>query len=151
MHQQAYDLIARFKDTLLKGRVLDVGSFDVNGNLKPLFEGFEYTGLDIVEGKNVDIVSEPYTFPFEDGHFDIIVSSSCLEHVFEPHRWAGEIKRVLKKGGRLAITAPHKIHYHNPPHYWNIRQDALSMLFDDFQIDEIGEGEIDAYIFATKL
>jgi hypothetical protein len=36
--------------------VLDVGSLDINGNNRYLFDNCEYTGLDIGEGPNVDIV-----------------------------------------------------------------------------------------------
>jgi ubiquinone/menaquinone biosynthesis C-methylase UbiE len=152
MHQQAYNLIKRFAETLPKGlKVLDVGSMDMNGSLKDLFNKGDYIGLDIAEGKNVDIVSEPFNFPLADDSVDVVVSSSCLEHVSEPRLWANEIIRVLKSGGRLAITAPHTIHYHNSPHYWNIRKDGLMHLFRNLQIDECGEDKIDAYLYATEL
>jgi len=37
-------------------KVLDVGSFDVNGSYRDLF-GIGYTGLDIIDGPKVDIVT----------------------------------------------------------------------------------------------
>ena len=42
----------------IKLKVLDVGSFDVNGNYREIFEsiGLDYTGLDMEKGPNVDIV-----------------------------------------------------------------------------------------------
>ena len=63
--------------------VLDVGSMDVNGTVKPIFEarGCKYTGLDIAEGKNVDIVMQlGEKLPFKAKYFDVVVSTSCLEH-----------------------------------------------------------------------
>ena len=37
--------------------VLDVGSGDINGNNRFLFENCEYNGNDVIEAKNVTIVS----------------------------------------------------------------------------------------------
>lgn len=150
MHIQCKQLIERMVADK-KGKVLDIGSMNINGSFKDLFDGCEYTGIDIAPGNNVDVVVEPFSFPFPDETFDIVVSANCLEHVPEPGLWAKEVKRVLKKGGLLAITAPHKIHYHNPPHYWNIRKDALGYLFGDMTIVMLGEGEIDSYIKAIKI
>jgi hypothetical protein len=46
------------KITKDKVRVLDVGSYDVNGSYRHLFDKskYHYTGLDMEEGPNVDIV-----------------------------------------------------------------------------------------------
>lgn len=151
MHIQAKTIVKELTDGLREGKVLDVGSMDINGSLKDLFDNAEYTGIDIAKGKNVDVVVSPLDFPFDNGHFDMVVSANCLEHVPEPHKWALEVMRVLKQDGILVITAPHKIHYHNPPHYWNIRKDALGYLFKDMEILELGEGEIDSFIKARKL
>jgi hypothetical protein len=38
-----------------KGSTLDIGSYNVNGCLRPLFKG-AYVGLDMREGPNVDVV-----------------------------------------------------------------------------------------------
>lgn len=41
-----------------------------------------YTGLDIVPGVNVDIVTtDPYHWPIEDNAFDLVISGQCMEHV----------------------------------------------------------------------
>jgi len=45
-----------------EGKTLDVGSFDVNGSLKDLFD--DYTGIDMREGPNVDIVANSHKLPF---------------------------------------------------------------------------------------
>ncbi len=49
--------------------------------------------------------------PMADGSFDIIVSSECIEHTPDPYASLLEMKRVLKRGGRLVITTPNKIWY----------------------------------------
>ena len=64
MHASSYKNMERFINKYLrdwehsKATVLDVGSQDVNGTYKPLFAGWEYKGLDICPGSNVDIVVE---------------------------------------------------------------------------------------------
>lgn len=37
-------------------KVLDVGSFDCNGNDRGMFVNSEYIGIDLTEGENVDII-----------------------------------------------------------------------------------------------
>ncbi len=65
---------------LRRQRVLDVGALDLNGNNKILFEGCAYTGIDIGEGPNVDVVSVAHEYPAPSESFDVIISTECLEH-----------------------------------------------------------------------
>ena len=41
-------------------KVLDIGSFDVNGNEEFLFKNCDFTGLDIGEGDGVDVVVDTF-------------------------------------------------------------------------------------------
>lgn len=98
MHETAFENAQKFvqKYNARHKKVLDVGSYDVNGTLKPLFAN--YTGMDIEAGKNVDVISElGQPFPFKDKSFDVVVSSSCLEH--DPAFWVTvkEMMRVSKE------------------------------------------------------
>ena len=43
--------------------------------------------------------------PFADASFDKVISISCIEHFADPFRGLAQIVRVLKPGGRLAISA----------------------------------------------
>ena len=45
--------------------------------------------------------------PFGDDRFDAVICSEVLEHVRDPRDVIGEIRRVLKPGGRLCISVPH--------------------------------------------
>ena len=69
----------RFPERFLNCRVLDIGSLDINGNNRYLFNNFSYTGVDIGEGPNVDVVSRGHEFK-DSLPFDIVVSSECFEH-----------------------------------------------------------------------
>ena len=44
-------------------RVLDVGSGDINGNNRDLFENCAYDGNDVVEAMNVTVVSKTSDLP----------------------------------------------------------------------------------------
>ncbi len=44
--------------------------------------------------------------PFADGSFDAIVCAEVLEHVHDYRRVLAEIARVLRAGGRLAVSVP---------------------------------------------
>jgi SAM-dependent methyltransferase len=44
--------------------------------------------------------------PFPDGVFDRVVTSEVLEHIWDDGRAIAEMVRVLRPGGRLAVTVP---------------------------------------------
>lgn len=115
--------------------VLDVGSYDVNGTLRPLCTelGLSYTGLDLESGPNVDIVSpNPYRFPLRANSFDVVASCSTMEHVQAIWRWVPELVRVLKPGGLLAITTHTCWPFHQyPVDCWRIMPDGMTFLFDE--------------------
>lgn len=107
-HQDQKDFALRVRNrfaNLFRGaRVLDCGSLDVNGNNRYLFEGGNYVGLDVVPGKNVDIVGTAHQHSEPDGTYDVVVSTEMLEH--DPH-WAASLcnmARLVKPGGVLLIT-----------------------------------------------
>lgn len=47
--------------------------------------------------------------PFASGQFDIVISSEVIEHTPDPARAVGEMSRVLRPGGRLALTVPNRL------------------------------------------
>ena len=68
-----------------KLKVLDVGGLNVNGSVRPLFEqgGHEFCCLDMNADESVDVVSPPgEPFPFVDGKFDAVVSTSVEIKMF---------------------------------------------------------------------
>jgi SAM-dependent methyltransferase len=53
-----------------------------------------------------DVVTAPgESLPFEDESFDAVFSSNCIDHTSDPDRVLAEVGRVLRHGGRFALTA----------------------------------------------
>lgn len=108
-------------------RILDVGSRDVNGSLRSVAPvGATYIGIDVAEGPGVDqVIDDSYVYPFPDGHFDCVVSTSCWEH--DPMFWLTflECCRVLSGSGFLYVNAPSSGTYHGfPLDHWRFYPDA---------------------------
>jgi hypothetical protein len=82
-HKEQQDFISSVRDRFpekFKGvKVLDIGSLDINGNNRFAFEDYEYIGIDIGEGNNVDIICRGHEFKDENG-FDVVISTECFEH-----------------------------------------------------------------------
>jgi len=49
------------------------------------------------------VVADAASLPFEDGSFDLVVSSFAIHHWPDPHAGLAEIMRVLKPGGKAII------------------------------------------------
>ena len=108
MHPQAVEFCLFAKRTLndffVAKRVLDVGSGDINGNNKILFENCEYDGNDVVKANNVTIVSKTKDLPFPDHTFDTIISTECFEHDPEYKESLIKIYKMLKPDGLFCFT-----------------------------------------------
>ena len=81
MHNSSYQHMQRLVSTYLSPgsvlKVVDIGSFDVNGSYRTLFTdpGWQYTGVDLEAGPGVDVVlASPYRLPFATGSVDVVVS-----------------------------------------------------------------------------
>jgi ubiquinone/menaquinone biosynthesis C-methylase UbiE len=62
---------------------------------------------DTATGKSLDfIVGSGLRLPFTDASFDRVICSEVLEHIHNYQEVLGEIQRVLKPGGLLAVSVP---------------------------------------------
>lgn len=119
------------------GSVLEVGSFDVNGNPRHHFEDksrFEsYIGIDMREGPCVDKVMNTQKMDFEDDSFGVIVDAERIEHDNRFWLTIKELYRVCKPGGHIIITTrswggfpPHDY----PSDYWRFMDNGLKDLLE---------------------
>lgn len=117
MHKTTYDKMLWFKNTYLNSsndlNILDIGSLDTTGknfNYKSIFESpnWNYNGLDIIDGKNVDIlIDDIYNISeIEDNTYDVIISGQFFEQLKFFWITMSEIARILKPGGFCCIIAP---------------------------------------------
>jgi len=108
-------------------KVVEIGSQDVNGSLRSCIpKNFEYTGVDFVDGKGVDIViTDPYKIPFADASTDVVVTSSCFEHSEFFWLLFLEIIRILRPHGLLYLNAPSNGDFHRwPVDCWRFYPDS---------------------------
>lgn len=154
MHETSYLKMKAFRDTHLSSpdgslplRVLDIGSaahID-QPSYRSLFEPprFEYVGVDMADGFNVDVVlSDPHRWDeIPTASIDVVVSGQMLEH--DPWFWVtmGEIGRVLRPGGWCCIIAPSR----GPAHFfprdcWRFYPDsgAALMAYGGLEVVEAG-------------
>jgi SAM-dependent methyltransferase len=112
------DLVSRYLEPAAPLRIVDVGSYDVNGSYRSIFErpGWHYVGVDIAAGPNVDLVlSSPYRFPMRDSFADLVISGQAFEHIeFFWLTWK-EMVRVARPGGLIFLIAPSRGSEHLHP------------------------------------
>jgi SAM-dependent methyltransferase len=98
--------VANANRTLVSGaKVLEIGSYDVNGSLRSLFKSAgAYVGVDLQEGPGVDLVAFGNEINHPDGTYDVTLSGSCFEH--DPH-WREtfvNMVRMTRPGGLVAFS-----------------------------------------------
>lgn len=133
MHQSVMKFIADVKPDVTGLRVLEVGSCNVNGSVRPLFDGAGlYFGIDIQGGPGVDLVIPVEGMTLRDDmyfeYFDVVVSCEMLEHAEHWSTAFHAMADLLKPGGTLLLTARGPgFPRHNPPDHWRF---TLAMVND---------------------
>ena len=122
-------------------RVLEIGSYNLNGGLRPVIETWgpsEYVGVDIEEGPGVDIVctAENILEKFQRDSFDTVISTEMLEHVRDWKSTISNIKNVCKPGGTILLTTrSFGFCYHGCPNdFWRYELNDMRNIFADCDI-----------------
>jgi SAM-dependent methyltransferase len=118
--------------------VLEIGSYQVEGqepiiNLRSMFAGKPYVGLDLRSGPGVDHVGRIENTGLPSASFGTAVSISCFEHVEK--FWLGfeEVHRLLRSDGVFLVSVPFHFHIHSfPSDYWRFTPEALDVLLDKY-------------------
>jgi hypothetical protein len=114
------------------GHVLEVGSYNVNGSVRPYLESLNpksYTGVDIAKGPGVDLVYDPEeeALPVNEDFYNLVISTEMLEHAKDWVSVLGDMVRALSVDGLLLITARGPgFQYHNPPDYWRFTPEDIT-------------------------
>lgn len=120
-----------YGDVIEKPRILDVGSMNVNGTLRDCIpKDAIYLGIDLLPGPDVDkVIDNPGELLIPSDAFDLVVSTSCLEH--DPMFWLtfAEMARVTTPAGFVYISVPSNGPYHgHPGDCWRFYKDSPSAL-----------------------
>jgi len=160
--------------TISPDQVKASAPYDICGNNRFLFDSLlnrnKYVGIDLFDGKNVDIVGRAHeilaTHNFE-GEIDVIVSTEALEHDATWKETLMAIYSKVKNGGMILLTAAgegreeHGTHGHNEygspatlDYYNNITFDMMTSvykpnMFSTFHL-EYNEKAKDIYFYGIK-
>jgi SAM-dependent methyltransferase len=112
--------------SLLSGarQVLEVGSYNINGNSKQFFVelGAAYTGIDIRRGPDVDVLCDitddigSVMSALGSRDFDLAICMNVLEHLYDPHAALINLTRLVRRGGLILIVTPVVWDLHDWPH-----------------------------------
>jgi SAM-dependent methyltransferase len=97
--------VKQFLPDFFKGkRVLEIGSLNLNGSVREFFEGAQYIGLDIGEGRDVDIVCPGQDYGEKAESFDVVISCEAMEHNPAWSRTWLNMLRVTKPDGLVVMS-----------------------------------------------
>lgn len=124
--------------------ILELGSYQVEGqtdliNLRGLFPGRAYTGVDFRAGPGVDCVANVEALPQKSASVGTVIALSTFEHV--QRFWVGfeEAARVLRPDGVLIVASPFYFHVHAYPNdYWRFTPEALDFLLERYPLRILG-------------
>ena len=85
--------------------VLDIGAMDINGNNRYLFTNYTYTGIDLGEGPNVDVIAPGGAHTAKiSKQYDVVISTECLEHDRHYLKTLNFMLDRCKSGGLMLFT-----------------------------------------------
>ena len=139
MHQSSFDKMTAFRRDYLETRrneplvIIDLGSQDFNGSYRPLFglPPWQYLGVDLTSGTNVDIVlADPYDWQeLSPESADVVVAGQTFEHTEFFWETMRQIARTLKSNGLCCIIVPSSGPEHRfPIDCWRMYPDGLRAL-----------------------
>ena len=91
-------------------------------------QAYSARNLRFVQGSAVDL-------PLDDASVDAVVSFETMEHIREHSRFASEVRRVLRPGGRFIASTPYRTAARGEP-------------FNDSKLMESTEQEFEAFLHA---
>jgi SAM-dependent methyltransferase len=124
--------------------ILELGSYQVEGqsdliNLRGLFPGKAYTGVDFRSGPGVDCVANVEALPQKDASVGTVISVSTFEHVQRFWLAFDEVARVLRPDGVFVVAVPFYFHVHAYPNdYWRFTPEALDSLLERYPFRILG-------------
>jgi len=132
------------KKEIFNKRILEVGSYTRHESVRGLIEGYkpkEYIGIDIAEGRGVDIVCDACDILDRWGSnaFDVLLSTETMEHIEDWKKVIHNFKNVIVPGGIIFIsTCSYGLGCHlRPDDFWRYEIDDMKNIFSDFIVNQI--------------
>jgi hypothetical protein len=110
-------------------------------------DGFDYVGLDIKQGPNVDVVGDAHelTAAVGEQRFDVVFAIAVFEHLAMPWKAVVSINRVMNPGGLVYVGTHQTFPVHEAPwDFWRFSDAAWRSLFNaatGFEILDVAMGE----------
>lgn len=156
MHQSVKDFFDRHAqaEEFQGGRILEVGSYDVNGTLRPQimkFRPFEYFGTDMRAGPGVDYIIDAARVSrlWPKNYFKAVICTEMLEHAELWQRAVDAMKTVLQPGGVIYLTTRSvgfPLHDY-PGDFWRFSKYDIHAAFCDFDIVVLEDDPQDPGVF----
>jgi len=143
-----YQSLKRMLELRPSDHLLDVGSGDGFWSARLATHSARVTGLEpdesmltlartLYQRANVEYVQgSAESIPYPNSTFDKVVSVSCLEHFGDPLQGLREMARVLKPGGRLAISVDSLLTQNSPLTFreWHTRRHFVTHYFNQEEL-----------------
>lgn len=154
------DVVAPMADA--QNVVYEVGSYDVNGSARNVFDVYKWVGFDQRKGPGVDVVviresgEALIDYADKNGKADIVISCETLEHDYDPAATVRGMRASLKDGGLLVLTTPYQYFpYHPCPNdYFRVGMDWIrDYAFKDYALlnsDTVGNAPIVSIVAVAR-
>lgn len=97
-----------------------------------VYESCDYEETIVNGRESHDFYCSLDDIPQPDNKYDLIMCTQVLEHVKNPNKAMKELTRVLKDGGKIAITVPQSYPIHEAPHnYFNFLKFGLRLIVEE--------------------
>lgn len=111
---------------------------DIGGRLQPYrpllgTRTRSYIAVDLQMSPLVNVGAAAEALPFRDEQFDFVICTQVFEYLPDPGLATAEIKRVLRKGGVLFLSAPSVFLRDNDRECWRFLPEGLRHLLREFE------------------
>jgi SAM-dependent methyltransferase len=106
---------------------LDLGCGDTRARGLVERAGYTYVGIDY-EGSHAQYLADAHSLPFEDGAFDLVVTTAVIEYLRQPYVAMQEVHRVLREDGAFCGNVGFLIPYLPVTYFHHTHMGILSTL-----------------------
>lgn len=116
--QWVADIQKRYSDEITGAKLLELGSLNINGTARDLMKPATWIGIDQTAGPCVDIVCRAAETAFTEAEFDVILSTSMIEHDPDWRESLAHNLFWLKPGGLFLLSWGAEGNHRHDPEPW---------------------------------